>query len=1071
MNRGLKIFRTLIVGTLCLLLTVAFILAAAVISAGVWIRTDDGQTWLKGQITAMLAETPYKIEYGHAYLRNGLAVSIDTLQISDPEGVFLSLKNADLSVSTAALVAVRSLSVKLQAGEIHLIRAPLSKAEAEPGDQTFDPTAFWIRNITLNRLSVERLIIGEALTGQDVILSPDFEASIDLNRDGLPLEIKGDLRKGAETVPYAQYMPLHILIEGELSSTFETLKLAELRLEHEQMTLAAKGDFGFSKGGQCNGSASLNIKSLSALFGVQDGAITANLTCSGAMMQPKLESNGEVIFMDIPDVDPVRFKVETQPEGTGFAGAAQIEGAYRDQAYKLVTPFRFTDNAISLPSVEGTLPEISLTGNMAYSLDAGVANGSLKIAVQSFKPYADMLDIPVSGQATASLVANGADQKQGVSVDIAVKRVGYDQIELSSATIKASSADIKTRLFDQAELKVSGVFASGLTVQSGAVILKPENDLSYSYSITAQGQYDPWPLSIKGTGSLGLTSKYAMASLSVKPLSIVINGQNVDLNGTFSPEAIDMKLAGSKIPVSAFAPDVPDGLQQMLLSAEAAVSGSPAAPEAIFKLNAVPGRQTRRGPDISLVSEGAYRSGVLSVKASGSGRGINTLSATANIPFTLSLMPFSFDLPQTTPLNGKLNADLDIGRLSRLALPYDNDLRGNLKADVSLGGTLAQPAVSGAATMRDGSYQHITAGVGLKNISLDSSFSPERITISSLSATDGENGTLKANGWIEPFGDQMRADIGINAQNLRIVQSDIAEVVASADLSLKPMAEGFMLSGQVNLPETNIHIPERFGSSIPELNTVTRDELTKQEQARPGPVVALKVKVRAPNQIFVRGWGLDAEFGGGIDVAGTVSQPEAFGQFSVLRGRFDQLGKRFSIDKAQLVFQGEIPPSPLLDVSVSTPAQDVTAKIVITGQVTEPKLSFASEPALPQDEVLSRLLFGKDSSSITPLQAIQLANTLAKFSGKGGGASLDPIGTLRNLTGLDQLQVDTGDDGQVTVGAGKYITDKIYVEAEQGNTTSSSAVKVQAEITPSVSLESKVGQEKSGAGLFWKRDY
>jgi translocation and assembly module TamB len=84
---------------------------------------------------------------------------------------------------------------------------------------------------------------------------------------------------------------------------------------------------------------------------------------------------------------------------------------------------------------------------------------------------------------------------------------------------------------------------------------------------------------------------------------------------------------------------------------------------------------------------------------------------------------------------------------------------------------------------------------------------------------------------------------------------------------------------------------------------------------------------------------------------------------------------------------------------------------------------------LPQDEVLSRLLFGSSVTSLSPTQALQLAAALNSLRGSGGG--VDPLGKLRGATGIDRLRVVGADPttGQGTsLAAGKYISNNIYVE-------------------------------------------
>jgi translocation and assembly module TamB len=107
----------------------------------------------------------------------------------------------------------------------------------------------------------------------------------------------------------------------------------------------------------------------------------------------------------------------------------------------------------------------------------------------------------------------------------------------------------------------------------------------------------------------------------------------------------------------------------------------------------------------------------------------------------------------------------------------------------------------------------------------------------------------------------------------------------------------------------------------------------------------------------------------------------------------------------------------------------VTVGINVSGRSNNPQISFSSTPGLPQDEIVSRILFGSSVTQISALQAVQLAASLNSLRGSGGG--LNPLGRLRSATGISQLRIldaDTATGRGTAVAAGIYISDKIYVE-------------------------------------------
>jgi translocation and assembly module TamB len=150
----------------------------------------------------------------------------------------------------------------------------------------------------------------------------------------------------------------------------------------------------------------------------------------------------------------------------------------------------------------------------------------------------------------------------------------------------------------------------------------------------------------------------------------------------------------------------------------------------------------------------------------------------------------------------------------------------------------------------------------------------------------------------------------------------------------------------------------------------------------------------------------------------------------------------------------------------------VTATVNIAGTAQNPQITFGSTPALPQDEVLARLLFGSSITQLSPLQAVQLAAALNSLRGGGGG--LNPLGKLRSVAGLDRLKFSGADKTSgrgPSVGAGKYIAKNIYLEITtdaQGYT----ATQIEIGLTKALRLLSQVGAlGGSNLSLRYSKDY
>ena len=157
------------------------------------------------------------------------------------------------------------------------------------------------------------------------------------------------------------------------------------------------------------------------------------------------------------------------------------------------------------------------------------------------------------------------------------------------------------------------------------------------------------------------------------------------------------------------------------------------------------------------------------------------------------------------------------------------------------------------------------------------------------------------------------------------------------------------------------------------------------------------------------------------------------------------------IKDSSITFAGASPPDPMLDIKGVYTTSELEVTAGFQGPASDPELVLTSNPSLPEDEILSQVLFGKSQGSLSAIEAVQLASAVNELS--GGGSGLDVVGSVRRFIGADVLQVGGGEDGP-EVKVGKYL-DGVYVGTKAGSTPGSSGVEVEIEITPNISVTSE----------------
>ncbi|MDF2974316.1 MAG: hypothetical protein K0R61_4766, partial [Microvirga sp.] len=325
-------------------------------------------------------------------------------------------------------------------------------------------------------------------------------------------------------------------------------------------------------------------------------------------------------------------------------------------------------------------------------------------------------------------------------------------------------------------------------------------------------------------------------------------------------------------------------------------------------------------------------------------------------------------------------------------------------------------------------------------------------------------------------------EVRITGSRAQLVSNETIEASADLDLTLTgPLTSRPRAAGRINIITMNVSVPDRLPTTLrplpgtkhvrPTSTAAARLALAQRRQAassRGTPFRAeLDLVLTAQNRIFVRGRGLNAELGGDLRLQGTTQDPVAIGAFELRRGRFDLLGQRIDLVRGRLDFTGDLTPS--LDFLAETQAGDVTARIGVTGPASSPEFSFSSSPDLPQDEVLSRVLFQKPSGGLSAGQALQLAQAVAQLS---GGSGNDAFERLRRSLGVDSLDITVGAGGGPGVGVSRYISDNVRVGVRAGARPEESGVTVDIDLTRRLKAQGEVNAEGgSSVGLGFEMEY
>lgn len=656
--------------------------------------------------------------------------------------------------------------------------------------------------------------------------------------------------------------------------------------------------------------------------------------------------------------------------------------------------------------------QVKVNGVIGERLDLSVALSNLPLALaNTFKP-----ELGLGGTVNGTARVTGTREKPNAAFELAAR--GVTAAELKNQGIAPLNADAKGSS-DNDRLNVDAHVTGG-----GGI------------DVTAKGGV---PL---GQGDMAVD--ITLANLPLTALNGAVKGQD---------------LAGNVI-------------------GTARVTGPLANPAASFNLRgtglaAKPLRDNGLAP-LSLQAAGNYAAKAVDI-SSLTVDGPQGLNVTAN-----GKVPFSGQ-----GLGVNVSGSLPLALANRFLADRGAQASGTLSLTASVTGGFDKPQLRGMFSTSGAQFIDPETNVRLNNINIMGAMEGETITLRQVNAAFGSGGAISATGTISTnAAANFPANIDIKLDRARYADGKLVVATVNGGISITgPLMRDPLISGRVDVDRAEITVPENLGGGaayvpVRHINTPKNVQITLDRArvetrrgnvptptARP-TVPRLDIVVNAPNQIFVRGRGLDTELGGRVRLTGPVTNIQPVGSFDLIRGRIAILGQRITFDEGHVTLVGDL--NPQINFVARSEGDDITAIVTVTGTVDNLNIVFSSSPELPQDEVLAHLIFKRSIGELSAFQIAQLAAAAAELA---GGSNNSLINKLRQGTGLDDIDVVTDSKGETAVRAGRYIRDNIYLGVEAGSGGSTKGT-VNLDISRNLKVKGSLGSEgDSSAGIFYEKDY
>lgn len=755
-------------------------------------------------------------------------------------------------------------------------------------------------------------------------------------------------------------------------------------------------------------------------------------------------------------------------------------------------------------------PSTLAIGALAVDLDSARIGGTLDLRATDLSAWSAVAGASLAGR--IALAAKLSDQAgQGADVTVDAENLAYGgTAALQHLHLALRLADVLAKPRGTIELAATKLAASGAALDTLHVEAEAKTPGRFGFSASSVGSAQNKPFSLAAAGRVelaGADQTLVLTALDGKAAdlpfrlgqaltatrkgeALTLTGLALDLGGgTLSGRAasdgktIDLALKAEKLPLGALARL--GGQHDIAGTAglDLAIAGPLSGPRGHLVLS-VPDLKLDPAfhselPALHLVASAELAPETLDFKGRIDGaRESLALGFAGAVPIGFAAGPPA--LRQDGALAAKLEGEGRLEELGELIPLGEDKAGGRIAVALTIGGTPAAPQAGGRMVLEHGTYDNAASGLTLRGLAVELAGDRQAFVLRRFEGNDGGDGKLAAEGKIDLAAEAGPAlDLAATLQHFTAARGDEATATLDGKIAVTGALDAPKITADLTMPRADINIPDQLPASVPQLDVVRIDSRKPAPAAKPGPApvppvtAALDIRFHDPGQTFVRGRGLTSEWRGDLKIAGTSAAPSITGEFEVVNGTFDTLGKTFTVEQGVLRFDGGV--LPYVDMTAQVQAADVTAEIVIQGPPTKPDIKLTSTPTLPQDEVLSRVLFGTGIGQITPAQGLQLAQAAATLAGGGPGV----LDRLRNAAGLDRLSVGDnpntpgGGAAGTTVSGGKYVAPGIFVGAEQGLSGTSTRAKVEVEITPNITVKATAGAatEASSLGVQYKLDY
>lgn len=411
------------------------------------------------------------------------------------------------------------------------------------------------------------------------------------------------------------------------------------------------------------------------------------------------------------------------------------------------------------------------------------------------------------------------------------------------------------------------------------------------------------------------------------------------------------------------------------------------------------------------------------------------------------------------PLTGDMRARAADANILPLLFSEVDNAAGLLTANATIAGTLAEPEINGRIELANGELDSYRVNFALRNLNLVADLASNGLDFRG-SGRAGE-GEMEAQGRFSWSGGKSQGNLHLRGNNLLVADLPEYRVVASPDLRFLIDGNQINVAGDVLIPSARVQ-PNQISGAVRASDDARYVNETEAERAG-RTTVHSEIKVTIGDDVRVEAFGLQGRLAGGVGTTVRTGEiPIGRGELSVIDGRYEAYGQKLEISKGELLFEASPLDDPGLDIEARRKIETVTVGLNVRGTLQAPRLSFFSDPTMPQTQIVTYLLTGKAPDSMSGNDTATMTSARDTLTMQGGGLLASQIG--RRL-GLEEVGVESslGTDGSANTALvlGKFLSPRLFISYGISLTESINTLKLRYTISDKWIFKTEAGENQS----------